>query len=97
MGVTVEIEVTEILEGFCGARRADLPGPHESPETLGDLDVHEVRRVERLTVPEQARLHAGAERRLQEELQQRRRVDDDNAESRSSRMTVAISGSTFRS
>jgi hypothetical protein len=88
MGVTVEIEVAEILDGFCRAGRADLTRSYEPTETLGYLDVHEVWRVERLPVSEEARLDASAERGLQEELQQRRRVDDDHADSRSSRITV---------
>ncbi len=69
MAVTVEIEVTEILDGFCRAGRADLTCPYESPETLGDFDVHAVWRVDLLVVSEEARLDAGTERGLQEELQ----------------------------
>ncbi len=88
MGVTVEIEVAEILDGFCRTGRTDLTGPHEPPETLGYLDVHQVWRVELLFVSEEARLDAGAERSLQEKLQHRGRVDDNHADSRASRMTV---------
>jgi len=88
MGMTVEIEVAEILDGSCRAGRADLTGPHEPPKTLCYLDVHQVWRVELLPVSEEARLDAGAERGLQEKLQHRRRVDDNQADSRSSRMTV---------
>ena len=88
MGVTVEIEVAEILDGFGRTGRADLTGPHEPSETLCYLDVHQVWRVELLFVSEEARLDAGAERGLQEKLQHRRRVDDNHADSRSSRMTV---------
>ena len=45
--------------------------------------------MELIAVSKEARLDAGAERSLEEELQHRRRFDDDHADSRSSQMTVA--------
>ena len=45
--------------------------------------------MELVLVSKEARLDPGAERGLQEEFQQRRGVDHNHADSRSSRMTVA--------
>jgi hypothetical protein len=74
MGVTVEIEVQEVPDGFGCAGRADLTGPNEPPEALRHLDVHQVWRMELLPVPKETRLDARAERGLEEKLQYRRRA-----------------------
>ncbi len=89
MGVTMEIEVNEIRNRFGGTGGSDFTGPHETSQALNYLDVQEVRRVESVLVAKEAGLDSGANGGLQEELQQRRRVDDDHADSRSSRMTTA--------
>jgi len=89
MGVTVDIEVGEILNRFVGTGRRYLARPHEAPERLNDLDVHEVRHMKFVAVAKDAGLDSGATRSLQEKLQQRRRVDNDHADSRSSRITTA--------
>ena len=89
MGVTMEIEVGEIRDRFGRAIRRHLACPDEPSEALSHFDVHQVRRMELVFVPEKARLDPSANRRLQEELQQGRRIDDDHADSRSSRMTTA--------
>jgi hypothetical protein len=41
VGVTVEIEVSEIGNGFVGTASRDLTASHETSEALSDLDVHE--------------------------------------------------------
>jgi len=56
---------------------------------LDDLDVQEVRRVQFVPVAKEAGPDSSAKRGLQEKLQCGRRVDDDQADSRSSRMTTA--------
>ena len=86
VGVTVEIEIGEIARASA-ARPATPHRSYEAAEGLSHLHIHQVRRVELVLVAEEPRLDPCAERRLQEELQQRRRVDDDHADSRSSRMT----------
>src|SRR5215204_632932 len=89
MGMTVEIEVGEIHDCFVGAPGGNLTHPHEPSETLDDFNIHQVRRMEFVLVTKEAGFDADADRGLQEKLQQRRRVNDDHADSRSSRITTA--------
>ena len=89
MGVTMHIEVGEIRNRFVGTGGRDFTGPHESSKALNDLDVQEMRRVELVLVTKEAGLDACAARGLQEKLQERRRVNHDHVDSRSSRMTTA--------
>ena len=89
MGVTVNLEVGEIVDRFARAGGRYLARPHEAPESLHDLDVHEVRHMKFVAVAKDAGLDSGPTRRLQEKLQQRRRVDNNHADSRSSRITTA--------
>lgn len=89
MGVAVQIEIGKIHEGFRRAACDDLTGPDEPAEALCDFDVHQVWRMKLLPVSKEAGLDAGTERGLQEKFQHRRRVNDNHADSRSSRMTAA--------
>ena len=89
MGMPMEIELSQIRNSLFGTARRHVTRPNEASETLDDLDIHEVGRMQFLFVPKEARLDACAQRSLQQELQQGGRVDDDHAESRSSRMTTA--------
>ena len=90
MGMTVEIEVGEIGDRLGRAVSRHLACPYEPSETLGHFNVHQVGRMELVLVSKEARLDPSANRCLQEELQQGRCIDDDHADSRSSRMmTVA--------
>ena len=89
MGVTVKVEIHEIRDGFCRAHGRDLTRPDEPPKPLSHFDVHQVRRMELIVVPEKAGFDANAERGLEQKLQHRGRVEDNHAESRSSRMTLA--------
>lgn len=89
MRVTVEIQVSEIRKRFGRAVRRHLTPTDEASQALSHFDVHQVWRVQLLLVPEQAGLDPDPERCLQEQLQQGRGVQDDHAESRSSRMTIA--------
>ena len=89
MGMAVEVEVYEIRDGFGCADGGDLTGPNEPAEALRYLDVHQVWRMELLSISKETRLDAHAEWGLEEKLQDCRRVDDDHADSRSSRMTLA--------
>ena len=43
MGVSVEIEATEIRDRFGRTASPHLAHPHESPEPLGDFNVHQMR------------------------------------------------------
>jgi hypothetical protein len=89
MGVTMEIEVGEIRNRFVGTGGRHFTGAHETSKALNDLDVQEMRRVELVLVTKETGLYACAARGLQEKLQERRGVDHDHADSRSSRMTTA--------
>ncbi len=89
MGVTMEVEVGEVRNRFSGTARSDLTRPREASKGLNHLDVDEVRSMEFVSVAKETGLDSRANRGLQEELQQGRRVDDDHADSRSSRMTTA--------
>jgi YD repeat-containing protein len=89
VGVTVEIEVSEIGNRFVRTAGRDLTGSHETSEALSDFDVHQVRRVQFVVLAKEAGLNSCAKRSLQKKLQQSRRVDDDHTDSRSSRMTTA--------
>ncbi len=89
MGMTMEIEVGEIRNRFVGTTGRQFSGPHETPQALNHLDVQKVRRVEFVTVSKEAGFHSYATLGLEQKLQQRRRVDDNHADSRSSRMTTA--------
>ncbi len=42
MGVTVEIEASEIRDRFGRTVSRHLARPHESPESLGDFNVHQM-------------------------------------------------------
>ena len=85
----MEIEVREIRNCFVGAARRDFTRPHEATEALNHLDVHEVRRMQFVLLAKEAGLDPYTKRGLQKELQQGRRVDDDHADSRSSRIITA--------
>jgi hypothetical protein len=89
VGVTMEIEVGEIRNRFLGTAGRDFTGPHETSKTLSYLDVQKVWRVQFVLLAEEAGLDSCAKRGLQKKLQQSRRVDDNYAESRSSRITTA--------
>ncbi len=89
MGMTVEIEVGEIRDHVGRAVSRHLACPYEPSETLGDFNVYQVRRMKLVLVSKEARLDPSANRCLQEEFQQGRRIDDDHTDSRSSRMTTA--------
>lgn len=89
MSVTMKIEFRQIRNRFGRTAGRHFALPYEVPEALNDLHVHEVRHMKLVIVAKQTGLDSSAERSLQEELQQRRRVDYDHAESRSSRMTAA--------
>ena len=89
MGVPMKIQVGEICNGVVGAPRRHFTGSHEASEALNYLDVHEVRRMQFVLVAKETGLDPGAKRSLQKELQQSRRVDDDHADSRSSRIITA--------
>jgi hypothetical protein len=89
MGMTVQIQVREISNGFLRTIRRDFANPHEASEALNDFDVQQMRHMEFVPMAKEAAFHAHANRGLQEKLQYRRRIDDDHADSRSWRMIAA--------
>ena len=84
----MDIKVGEIGNRFVRTAGGDFTGPHETSESLNHLDVHEVWHVQVVLVAKEAGLDSCAKQGLQEKLQQCRRVDDDHADSRSSRRTT---------
>jgi hypothetical protein len=89
MRVAVEIEIAEICNHLVSAAGRDFTHSHEASQGLKHLHVDQVRRMKFVPVAKQACLDAGAKRGLEEELQHRRRIDDNHADSRSFRMTSA--------
>jgi hypothetical protein len=89
MGVTVEIEVSEISDSSVRTTGRDFTRPHETSKTLNDFDVHEMRRMEFVLGAKEAVFDSHAKWSLQEKLQEGRGIDDDHVDSRSSRMTTA--------
>ena len=89
MGVTVEIEVSEIRNRFSRAAACHLPRAYEASEALRHFNVRQMWRMELVLAAKQTSLDPRAERGLQEKLEQGRGVEDDHADSRSSRMTIA--------
>src|SRR4029434_4805402 len=89
VGVPPKIEVGEVSDGLLGSLGGNFAHPDEASERLGDLDVDQMRRVEFVIVSEQACLDTHAKSSLEEKLCERRGVDHDHADSRSSRMTTA--------
>jgi hypothetical protein len=83
VGVTMQIEVSEIADRFMGTTRRD------ETSGLDDLDVQQVRRVQFVVVGKEAGLNSCSKPGLQKELQQRRRIDDNHADSRSWRTMTA--------
>ena len=89
MRVTVKIEVSEITDGFIGTTGRDFPGAYETSKGLDDLDVQQVWRVQLVVVRKEAGFNSCSKRGSQQKLQQRRRIDDNQADSRSCRMITA--------
>ena len=89
MGVTVEIEVGEIGNRVGRSVMRHLAGPDEASEALSHFNVCKVGRMDLVPVSKEAGLDPGAKRSLQQKFEESRGVDDDHADSRSSRMTTA--------
>ena len=69
MGVTVDVELCQVHHRFGRTAGRDFARPDETPETLNDLHVDKVRRVEFVVVAKETGLDPHAKRRLQEKLQ----------------------------
>ena len=85
----MEVEVDEVVDRLGRTVSRHFARSNEASEALGHFDVDQMGRMELVLVSKEARLDPSAERGLQEEFQQRRGVDHNHADSRSSRMTVA--------
>jgi hypothetical protein len=66
VGMTVEIEVSEVRNRLVGPTGRNVTAPHETSKALQDLDIDEVRRVQLVLFPEEVRLYSFAERCLQQ-------------------------------
>jgi hypothetical protein len=69
MGVTVEVEVDQVVDRVGRTIRWHFARSNEASETLRHFDVDQMGRMELVPVSKQARLDPSAERRLQEELE----------------------------
>lgn len=82
MRVTVQIEGREICHRISCPVRRHLTSTYKAPKTLGHFHVDQMGRMEFVVTTKKARLDARAERCLQQELQQRRGVEDDHTRTR---------------
>ncbi len=69
--VPAQIEVREVGNDLLGPPGRYLARSHESPERLRDFDINQVRCVEFVTIPEEARLNSVPKGGLQQELRHR--------------------------
>jgi hypothetical protein len=89
MGMAMEVQAGEVIERFGGTAGRHITHAYETPETLRDLDVNQMRDMQLIPVPKETRLDAHASFSLQQQFQHRRRIDDDHRDSRASRMMAA--------
>ena len=94
MGVAIYVELTKLLERETTPISVDGPEKDVTPENLSDFEVEQVRRVQRDLWRGDAggNLLPGAG--VEQELENRRSIDDDQRRSRSSRSRSAGDGSS---
>lgn len=78
MGIPLDGEVREGLEGQGSPRLCHLPSRDETAQGMGDFDIQEVRRVKRRAYGEEAFADRGTDRGLQKDFQDGRGVEDDH-------------------
>ena len=93
MGVTVEREIEQIVEGIATAPGFDPTARRIAPQHLHHLDIDQMGRMQRLLGAEQPVAHSGSGRRPQQYFYERRGVDDDHRVSRSARIASSGDGS----
>jgi hypothetical protein len=89
MRIPPQCEVGEVRQSQAAAFNTDISIRGVAPDDLRDLDIEQMRRVERLTRSEEPILHRFRRRRAEKGLEQRRRVDNDHPRSRSIRTASA--------
>jgi hypothetical protein len=89
MGVSLEIQRMEIFERYGRGQRIDLAVSRVPPKGLGDLDVRQMWHVKPQSGFGDTHRDRASGRRVEQELDQRRRVEDDHHASRSARITSA--------
>ena len=82
-------KIRQVGEQKTAALAVDLAIRRIAPDHLRDLDIEQMRRVQRLTRGEQPDIHGFRRRRAEKGFGQRRSVDDDHARSRSARTASA--------
>lgn len=85
MGVPLDQQSGEVLEGELGPMEAQLAQLHQPAQRLDDLDIEKLGGMEPLVGGKQPLAHASRPRRREEELEQRRGIGDDQRLSRSAR------------
>src|SRR5215216_2020787 len=83
-------KVQEVVESCLRTRRVNLASHCEPSNDLGDLDIEQVRRMERFGPVEETRLDGLPSRSAQKDLEQSRGVDDNHRLSRSARTASAV-------
>ena len=81
--VPLDEQGLEIEQGFLGPNRPDLASQRQPAQDLRHLHIDEVRRGELLIRRKQQRGHAPGSLSLQQQVQERRGIDDNHRSSRS--------------
>jgi len=83
--ISPQWKIREINESGVAALAVDLAIRGIAADNLRDLDVDQMRGVQRLARAEQPRFHRPCRRCTQERFEQSRSIDDDHRRSRSAR------------
>jgi len=89
MWIASEGKIDEVRQSFGAALSGDGGGAHVAAQDLSDLQVNEMRSMQRFTVREDKAVHALSGRRLEENLEDRGSVDDDQRLCLSARTAAA--------
>jgi len=89
VGISPKGKVEEVVQRRAAPLRIDFAGGGVPSNDLGDLDIDEVGRMQRVPRAEEPPLRRLRRRRAQENLEQSRSVDDDQRRSRSARIAWA--------
>jgi len=87
MRIALYRKISQVGESLSAALVADLAGCRIAADHMGDFDIEQMRRVERLSPVEQPSFHRFRCRRAEQHFDDSRGVDDDHWRSRSARTT----------
>jgi len=92
MGLPGQVKIEQVRDGLAGTRLGQFAPPAVSTQDLDDLEVEQVRDVQRLGGTEDASRDLLGRGGRKKKLEKRRRVDDDHRASRSARIASAGEG-----